>query len=113
MGNPNIANVLKYYRKLYNFSVREIREHLRTKNIFVEEKTIYGWESGRTQPKADTLMTLCAFYHIENILETFGYSANTEIDLPIMLSNEEKYIIESYRRMPAMKGAVKKLLEVK
>lgn len=113
MGNPNIANVLRYYRRLYKLSVKDICAHLATKNISVQEKTVYGWESGRTQPKADTLMTLCAFYHIENILETFGYSVNEEIDLPIILSNEEKYIIESYRRMPAMKGAVKKLLEVR
>lgn len=113
MNNPNIAHVLKYYRKLYGLSIKEVRAHLQSKDIFVEEKTIYGWESGRTQPRADTLMTLCAFYNIENILDAFGYTANTEFDLPIRLSKEEKYIIESYRRMPAMKGAVKKLLEVK
>lgn len=113
MRNPNIARVLKYYRKLYNLSIKDIREHLYSKGIDVKEKTIYGWESGRTQPKADTLMTLCAFYRIDNILETFGYSVNTEVDLPIVLSKEEKYIIESYRQMPAMKGAVKKLLEVR
>lgn len=113
MRNPNIARILRYYKKLYNLSVKDVRNYLYSKDIDVAIKTIYGWESGNTQPSADTLMTLCAFYRIENILETFGYSENTEIDIPIMLSEEEKVIIESYRRMPAMQNAVKKLLEIR
>lgn len=112
MKNPNISRVLRYYRKLYNLSVKDIRSYLSSKNIDVAVKTIYGWESGNTQPSADTLMTLCSFYHIDNILETFGYSSTNEIDIPIMLSEEEKYVIEAYRQNPAMQNAVKKLLEI-
>lgn len=113
MKNPNIARVLRYYRKLYNFSVKEVRDYLYSKDIDVAEKTIYGWESGNTQPSADTLMMLCAFYRIENILETFGYSGNSEVDIPIRLSDDEKVVIEAYRQNPPMQNAVKKLLEIK
>lgn len=74
MKNPNISKVLKTYRKLNHYSVNDLVLKLEDHRLPVAPKTIYGWESGQTQPDADTLLTLCKIYNIDNILGTFGYN---------------------------------------
>ena len=112
MKNPNIATVLKYYRKLNHLSVNEVSDILKEQNNYAAPKTIYGWESGQTQPDADTLMFLCDLYHIEDVLETFGYKQQPSTDVTIVLSEKEKILIESYRKHPNMHPAVDRLLEL-
>ena len=73
MKNPKIAAMLKYYRKLKKLSVENVAAYLQDNGIPVASKTIYGWESGQTQPDADTLMYLCKLYEIKDVLGTFGY----------------------------------------
>lgn len=109
MKNPNIARILKYYRKLNGYSVDEVSNILRENNNYAAPKTIYGWESGHTQPDADTLMFLCELYHIENVLETFGYK-NKDAKAPIILTEKERTIIERYREQKEMQSAVDRLL---
>ena len=72
MKNPNIARVLKYYRKISNLSVNEVSNILREQDKYAAPKTIYGWESGHTQPDADTLMFLCELYQIEDVFMCFS-----------------------------------------
>ena len=75
MKNPLIAERLKFYRKKNNLTIPQVSELLsQTQPVAV--KTIYGWESGHTQPDADTLMRLCNIYHIDNVLEIFGYKVS-------------------------------------
>ena len=71
------------------------------KNLIIVEspaksKTIYGWENGNSQPNADTLMTLCGYYHIENILETFGYcpAPSKDPDAASILTKEVFRLLE-------------------
>lgn len=109
MKNPNISKVLKAYRKLNNFSVNDLVIRLEDHNLPVAPKTIYGWESGQTQPDADTLLILCKIYNIDNILGTFGY--NDSMD-NMFLSEKERTLILRYRDCPEMQHAVKKLLEM-
>ena len=110
MKNPNFSRVLKYYRKLNNLTVPEVAEILSKRGSEVAVKTIYGWESGQTQPSADCLMFLCELYHIENILETFGYQ-NTEGEV-LLLSPAEKQIIKGLRKHPEYQAAILKLLDL-
>lgn len=42
MKNPNIARVLKYYRKLNEISVNDVSNILRENNNYAAPKTIYG-----------------------------------------------------------------------
>lgn len=111
MKNPNIATMLKYYRKLNNLSVNEVSDILKEHHNAAAPKTIYGWESGHTQPDADTLMFLCELYHIENILETFGYQTPTG-DGNLTLTRKEKKLILQYRKSPEMQPAIDKLLQL-
>lgn len=46
MKNPNIAHVLKYYRKLNQISVNDVSQILKENHNYAAPKTIYGWESG-------------------------------------------------------------------
>lgn len=105
MKNPNIARALRYYRKLNNLSVDEVSDYLNAQNIPAKSKTIYGWENGNSQPNADTLMTLCRYYHIENILETFGYTVTTpqKSDAAAILTKEERMLLNAYHAHPDMK----------
>ena len=46
MKNPNIAKVLKEYRKLNHYSVEDVVIKLKDHNLPFAVKTVYGWESG-------------------------------------------------------------------
>ncbi len=109
MKNPNISRVLKAYRKLNHYSVSDIVLKLKSYNLPVAPKTVYGWESGQTQPDADTLLVLCKIYHIDNILGTFGYTDSMD---GLALSEEERKLIIHYRLHPEMQKAVKRLLDM-
>ena len=109
MKNPLIAERLKFYRKKNNLTIPQVSELLsQTQPVAV--KTIYGWESGHTQPDADTLMRLCCIYHIDNILEIVGYKSQKKA--VFNLTAQEKNLIEEYRNHPDMQKAVQRLLEI-
>ena len=97
MKNPNIAKVLKEYRKQNHYSVEDVVFKLEEQNLPFATKTIYGWE------------VLCKIYKIDNILETFGYQPPSE---ELFLSKEEHELIQKYRQHEEMQNAVKKLLGV-
>lgn len=110
MKNPNIAKMLKYYRKCNRLSVAEVSEKLEAISpISVAVKTIYGWESGQTQPDADMLLRLCKIYHIDNILSAFGYVSEEE---RLSLSTVERNLILNYREKPELQSAINMLLGV-
>lgn len=110
MKNPNISRMLKYHRKLNELSVQDVSHYLDHLGKPAAPKTIYGWESGQTQPNADTLMYLCKLYHIDDILHTFGYA--DQADVSLHLSPKERKLIRAYREQTDMQKAVDKLLDV-
>lgn len=109
MKNPNISKVLKAYRKLNRYSVNDLVVKLEDNHLPVAPKTVYGWESGQTQPDADTLLVLCKIYKIDNILTTFGYEPSPD---DLQLSEEERNLILQYRNQKDMQPAVKRLLDM-
>ena len=110
MKNENIAKVLKAYRKHNKLSVNEVAARLEQRSVPVAPKTIYGWESGQTQPDADTLLLLCDIYQINDILNAFGYLKDDAE--PLMLTAFEKQLILKYRNSPDMQHAINKLLDM-
>ncbi len=106
MKNLLIAKALKEYRKKNNYSVKDVSLFLGEHSIKVSPKTIYGWESGQAQPNADTLLTLCEIYNIQNILTAFGYNNDDDFHL----SSQERALIKSYRAHPELQEAVNILL---
>ena len=104
MKNPVIAKMLKYYRKANNLSVDDIAAYLDECGISVANKTIYGWESGQTQPDADILLYLCKYYRITDILGTFGYSKKKKPET-ITYSLKERDLVDAYRKNINMQAA--------
>ena len=72
-SKAEIAKVLKEYRQKTGLSSKEVTGKLSLHGITVSPKTLYGWESGHSQPDADTLLLLCDIYGIEDIMLAFGY----------------------------------------
>lgn len=111
MRNESIPKVLKEYRKKNHYSVNDVSLKLQERSMSVAPKTIYGWESGQSQPSADILLTLCEIYNIPNILGAFGYEQLS--DQPMHLTMHECALIESYRNHPELQNAVNILLGCK
>lgn len=110
MKNPNISKVLKFYRKQNDMSVNDVAFILNSRDLSIAPKTIYGWESGQTQPDADTLLLLCEIYGIKNILETFGYPNSGKE--PVILTEFEETLLMRYRETPQLHIAIHKLLDL-
>ena len=91
-----IGEILKKSRIAANFSIKEISELLIADGIKASEKTIYGWESGNSQPTPSTLFTLCKYYGIQDVLSTFS---DTTGDMNF--TNSEKNLISKYRTLDA------------
>jgi transcriptional regulator with XRE-family HTH domain len=72
-SKEKIAKALKDTRKKSGLSAKEVTEKLNLKDVTVSPKTLYGWESGHSQPSADTLLLLCDIYGIDDIMSAFGY----------------------------------------
>lgn len=113
MRNPYIARMLRYYRNKMNWTVQDVADNLSKRtNESYATKTVYGWENGTSQPKADTLMHLCEIYEIHDVLETFGYENNSpQKRLCDTITEDEIAVITAYRAHPELHDAIKRLLE--
>ena len=112
MKNDRIARALRYYRNVNKRSINDIRNFLKEHDYIVSEKTVYAWENGSTQPRADVLMLLCEYYQIDDILTAFGYREPSDISLAEPLSVSEISLVKSYREHTDMQPAVRKLLDI-
>lgn len=69
MSKKQIALFLKNRRKELNITVKEVIDYLKNYGITISEKTLYGWESGHSQPDSDTFIILCKIYGVESFSE--------------------------------------------
>ena len=67
MTKEDIANVLKQLRKSSGLTQKEAAERLGKK-----QQTIASWESGQSQPDANTLFIICSLYGT-SVDEAFGF----------------------------------------
>jgi transcriptional regulator with XRE-family HTH domain len=89
----HIARVLKEYRKISGLTSKDVTSIMESKGIKISNKTLYGWESGHSQPDADKLLILCEIYNIKNIMKVFEYDNNRyklNESAPISCDNSEK-----------------------
>lgn len=123
MNNQSFAEKLRYYRKINRLSVQEVADYLSKKVKPISAKSIYSWENNKSKPSSDMFMTLCELYHIDHVLESFGYSSeNTDFEIQKMqkdylevyekLSEEELKLILAYRAHPEYKEAVKSIYQI-
>ena len=55
---------MKYYRKLRNFSVEDVRAYMQFSSV----QAIYKWESGKCFPSADNLAALAELYQVNPLV---------------------------------------------
>ena len=94
----NIGEKLKEIRESKHLSRREVADKLKGYGFDISDKTLYGYEVGRTSANADMFMALCQIYEIEDVLATFdntGYKA----DGSLFLNEEETALILKYRML--------------
>ncbi len=112
MRDKSIGRTLRYYRKAAQLSIADVIEIFRTEyGIHYTDKAIYGWESGRSQPSADTFLTLCKMYDIHNIIESMEYACKTDKG-PLILTENEEQIILQYRENKSLRPAINKLFDI-
>lgn len=97
----DIGTLLKLKRKELNLSVKQVVDSLKSYNISISEKTLYGWENNYRQPDVDTFLILCAIYQISNVLDYFLNEQTKDY------STKESILIKKYRQLTAeQQGAV-------
>lgn len=90
----NIGETLKTLREQNGLTRREVAEKLLEYGIDISDKTIYGYESGRSSANADMFLALCKVYKCNNILSTFE-----DTDEDILFTNQEWEYITKYRNL--------------
>lgn len=93
-SKEEIAKVLKAYRQKTGLSAKKVIEKLSLHDIKVSPKTLYGWESGHSQPSADTLLLLCDIYGIDDILFAFGYNRTERQPIDTKKPEKAKLLIK-------------------
>ena len=88
-----------------------INQEQLAEQLHVTRQAVSSWETGKTQPDIDTLLRLCCIYHIDDVLEIFGYQPAKKPHFN--LSAQEKDLVIQYRNHPEMHLAVQRLLEMK
>lgn len=103
MTRKEIANILKQCRLDAGFTQARAAEA-----IGRNQKTLASWETGQSQPDANTLFELCDLYGV-SVDEVFGYNkkkARYEI------TGEEMEVIQKYRQLdPRGRAAVMDTVE--
>lgn len=94
----NIGIKLKEIRESKKMSRKNVADKLKERGINISDKTLYGYEVGRTAANADMLLALCDIYGVKDILGTF-YDAEPSIDKEVLLNPSEQEFIKKFRQI--------------
>ena len=109
MDNKPFGECLKDMRISAGKTVAEVSEYLTSLGYKASEKTIYSWESGRSQPTPDPFLTMCKFYGVTDVLSWFRDTP----EIADVISLQEREHIKKYRLLdPYGKEAVDGVLDV-
>ena len=72
-ANKAIAAALKQRRIELHMSVEDVINALADRGVHLKPVTLYGYENAVSSPNAQTFLYLCAIYHIDDIVNYFGY----------------------------------------
>ena len=109
MDNKPFGECLKDMRISAGKTVAEVSAYLTSLGYKASEKTIYSWESGRSQPTPDPFLTMCKFYGVTDVLSWFRDTP----EISDVISLQERDHIKKYRSLdPYGKEAVDGILDV-
>ena len=101
LTKEEIGQILKGLRVRAGMTQKEVAEAIGRK-----QQVIGHWETGYSQPDANTLFVLCDMYNAD-INEAFGFTSKK-----VNLNKHEQSVIDAYRNNPDMQTAVDRLLKV-
>ncbi|MCH5249523.1 MAG: helix-turn-helix transcriptional regulator [Lachnospiraceae bacterium] len=84
---PHIGEQIRKYRTEAGLFLTQLAHHLK-----VTDQTLYKWEQGIIQPKAEQLLKICKILNI-SINDLYGVHLNSDMKL----TQEEKQYLEKYR----------------
>lgn len=101
MTKEEIAATLKLCRIKAGFDAKEVADKLISMGAIKSIKSFYNWESGRTQPDADTFMYLCDLYNVKDIMPTFGYGNRSSLlsFSDVEPTSEGKVLLNNYKSL--------------
>lgn len=119
MKNKDFGLNLKKLRIAAGKSVSAVSSYLTALGIKASEKTIYSWESGRSQPTPDVLLDMCDYYNVSDILAAFGYKQEAPVESQSSFDNvyndisvRAHSVAKAYDAQPEMQPAVDRLLGI-
>lgn len=92
-----LGDKLREARVQKGMSVQEISDKLTGRGLKASPKTVYSWESGRSQPTPDALLYMCEQYGVSDVLAYFGYTDDPEG--PGTVTPEEMEHVRRYRQL--------------
>lgn len=87
------AQTLKDLRLKAGYTQKQVYEMLN-----IPQSTFSSWEIGKAEPSASMTLKLCELYHVDNILEAFGYNGYNS-DGNLQLNMKEIELVEKYRAL--------------
>lgn len=81
MTKDQIATFLKQLRKTSGLTANDVVNNLKSYDIDISSKTLYGYESGLSMPNADAFVSLCRIYKCDNPLDVFGTPTITSFEM--------------------------------
>lgn len=97
----HIANKLRALREKNGYTQKDIGRITGKAHT-----TVASWESAKSQPDVDTLLSLCMLYGVDDVLLEFDYK-----ETPAEVTREEKDLLTVYRRLsPRSRGITRELV---
>lgn len=85
----HIANKLRALREKNGYTQKDIGRITGKAHT-----TVASWESAKSQPDVDTLLSLCMLYGVDDVLLEFDYK-----EAPAEVTREEKELLTVYRKL--------------
>ncbi len=85
----HIANKLRALREKNGYTQKDIGRITGKAHT-----TVASWESAKSQPDVDTLLSLCMLYGVDDVLLEFDYK-----EAPPEVTREEKELLTVYRKL--------------
>lgn len=103
MGNEVIGSKLRQYRIKSGKTLKQVADAMG----IASPSTIGSWETGKSEPPIETLLKLFQYYGIGNPYELVDEEYTT-----MQLTNEETYLLATYRHNKSFNTAVNAILDL-
>ena len=106
---PAISLKLKKLRNDLGYSTEYVSQQLNNSGFNISPNTLYNYENGVSQPKADMFISLCKIYNVEDFNIFFDAESSNEKK---SINHTEQKLLNAYREHTEMQPAINKMLDI-